>query len=79
VLEKMHAERPGHWYQPIEIGKGAERGFTEFGEDLSFCLRAKALGFPVYVHTGVKTTHDKGGVFLDEDTYDLQQAMRAIA
>ena len=30
-----------------------------FGEDLSFCLRAGALGIPVYVHTGVRTSHLK--------------------
>jgi hypothetical protein len=28
----------------------------------------------VHVHTGIKTTHDKGGVFLDEEFFDRQQA-----
>lgn len=29
------------------------------GEDISFCVRAGAVGVPVHVHTGVRTTHFK--------------------
>jgi len=29
------------------------------GEDLSFCMRAGALDIPVYVHTGIRTSHFK--------------------
>jgi hypothetical protein len=29
------------------------------GEDISFCVRAGAAGIPIYVHTGVRTTHLK--------------------
>ena len=29
------------------------------GEDFSFCVRAGQAGFPLHVHTGVKTTHAK--------------------
>jgi hypothetical protein len=58
------------WYDPIVHPTGP----TTFSEDLSFCIRVAAIGLPLYVHTGVKTTHDKGGVFLDEDYYRAQQA-----
>ncbi len=75
VLEKLQAEHGNRWFTPISVPKG-EGGFTEFGEDMSFCLRVKAAGYPMHVNTGVKTTHDKGGVFFDEETYDLQQAFR---
>lgn len=78
VLEKIYADHGDRWFNPIEVPKGPT-GRTEFGEDLSFCIRARAAGFPIFIHTGIKTTHDKGGVFLDEGTYDLQQAMKAIA
>lgn len=74
VLEAIRGQHGDHWFHPVEVPKGPE-GSTEFGEDLSFCIRARAAGFPIHVHTGVKTTHDKGGVFFDEDTYDLQQAI----
>jgi GT2 family glycosyltransferase len=41
------------------------------GEDFTFSLRAKALGIPVYVNTGVKIGHVKH-VTLDERLYDRQ-------
>jgi hypothetical protein len=39
-----------------------------FGEDISFCIRAGSLGLPVYVHTGVKTSHWKQ-LWLQEADY----------
>jgi hypothetical protein len=41
---------------------------TMQGEDMSFCARAQQAGFPVYVHTGVRTTHHKE-VWLSESDY----------
>ncbi len=55
VLEKMRAEFPDpwNWYaEQIFDGK-------PMSEDITFCLRAGSLGFPVHVHTGVKTSHMK--------------------
>ncbi len=74
VLEDLRTIHGDKWFSLISLPKG-KNGFTEFGEDMSFFLRAKAAGFPVHVDTGVQTTHDKGGVFCDEETYDLQRAM----
>jgi hypothetical protein len=42
------------------------------GEDLSFCLRAGAMGIPIYVHTGVRTSHLKA-VWLAEEDYARQR------
>lgn len=39
-----------------------------FGEDLTFSKRVTEAGFPLHVHTGVKTSHYKH-TFLDENTY----------
>jgi hypothetical protein len=36
-------------------------------EDLSFCIRAGGLHFPLFVHTGVSTTHQKGTWVAEED------------
>ncbi len=77
VFEKIQAEYGDRWFDPLRIPHAGTE--VEFGEDMAFCLRAKACGFPVHVHTGVKTTHDKGGVFFDEETYDLQQAFKRAA
>lgn len=38
-------------------------------EDLSFCMRLRAAGIPIYVHTGVKTSHQKT-IWVDERVYD---------
>jgi hypothetical protein len=53
------------WFDTIRHPKGAH-----FSEDLAFCIRLAACGIPLHVHTGIRTTHDKGGVFLDEAHYD---------
>lgn len=42
-------------------------------EDLSFCMRAGAIGIPVYVHTGVRTTHMKP-IWLGEEDYLSQRS-----
>ncbi len=70
VLEAIHASFGPVWFDLITHPTGAR-----FSEDLSFCVRLAALDVPLHVHTGVKTTHDKGGVFLDEDFYDRQQSL----
>lgn len=74
VFSRIRDEWGDVWFD--KLTKPGTR--STFGEDLSFCMRAKALDIPMFVHTGVKTTHDKGGVFLDEDTYQLQQAMLEV-
>jgi len=63
VLEKMQAEYGDSWYDRIRGDDG-----QMIGEDISFCVRAGVLGFPIHVDTGVKTTHMKT-VWLGEDDY----------
>lgn len=46
---------PGHiWFERIP-GPDGELS----GEDISFCMRANQVGKPVFVHTGITTTHQK--------------------
>lgn len=54
VLTKMREEHGDTWYVRVSGTDG-----KLIGEDISFCVRAAALGFPIYVHTGVKTSHLK--------------------
>jgi len=56
------------WFDPIRYKT------AHFSEDLSFCVRLAACDIPMYVHTGVRTSHDKGGVIHDEDSYDAWRA-----
>lgn len=52
------------WFDRIKHPKAKKL----WGEDTSFCARAGLAGFPVFVHTGVKTSHMKS-VFVTETTF----------
>lgn len=70
VFEKIHAEFGPNWYtRTRNPGTG-----KWFGEDLSFCIRVGAIGLPIYVHTGVQTTHLKR-VWLGQEEYWKQRAV----
>ena len=56
------------WYDPITHPTGP----TTFSEDLSFCVRAAGCDLPIFVDTSVQTAHDKGGIFLDQVTFEHQ-------
>ncbi len=62
VLYQM-AEKFGTVYERAKNPTTDER----MGEDLSFCMRAGALDVPIYVHTGVRTTHFKPSWLGEED------------
>lgn len=70
VFERIQAEFGEHWYTRRINGTTGQL----MSEDLSFCSRAMALEIPVYVHTGVKTTHAKR-VWLSEDIYWQQRIL----
>jgi hypothetical protein len=72
ALEAVRDKFGEVWFDMIRHPKGAH-----FSEDLSFCVRLSACGIPLFVDTRVKTGHDKGGVFYDEEFYDRQQAVLA--
>ena len=64
VFSRIAAKFGPCWYDQVpnpSMGK-------MIGEDLSFCVRAGALGIPVHVHTGVPTTHHKR-IWLGEPDY----------
>lgn len=53
VLDRI-GETFGTWYDRVPGHDG-----KLISEDLSFCVRAAAVEAPVFVHTGVRTTHQK--------------------
>lgn len=55
---------------PQAGGNGTPRTFSE---DLSFCIRVQAVDLEMGVDTSIKTTHYKGGIFLDEVTFAMQE------
>ena len=73
VFEKIAAEVGPNWYSRVPGSDG-----KPIGEDVSFCLRAGALGMPVHVHTGVKTSHLKN-VWLQEADFWQQATVPSAA
>lgn len=65
ALEKIRDQYGPVWFDTIRHPKGAH-----FSEDLAFCVRLAGVGLPLFVHTGIRTTHDKGSAYLDEAFFD---------
>lgn len=76
VLKRVQVEYGENWWTPITH---PIRPNERFGEDTSFFLRLTELGVPVHVNTGVRTSHDKGGIFLTEAAWDAQERARTSA
>lgn len=70
VFTKLEAEYGRTWYSPV-FNNSLNMTISE---DLSFCSRAGALGIPIHVHTGIRTTHLKQ-VWLDERIYDRLESL----
>lgn len=66
VFLKLREECGANWYARIRNPSSGQM----LGEDLSFCVKAGTLGFPVHVHTGVKTNHQKT-VWVSEDIFEV--------
>lgn len=64
VFEEMVEQypQPWQWFQETSLA-----GAT-VGEDMTFCLRARALGFPILVDTSIKFGHVKPRI-IDEDEF----------
>jgi len=73
VAETVRSKYGEVWWDPVRHPSG-----TTFSEDLSFCVRVAGCDVPMFVDTSVKTTHDKGSTFLDEEFYDTQQMVRKL-
>jgi hypothetical protein len=70
VFERIEEAHGPIWYNKVPNTSTGQI----VSEDLSFCLRAGALNIPVYVHTGVRTTHLKPAWVAEED-YWLHRAV----
>jgi GT2 family glycosyltransferase len=62
VLEKMRANFGDAWFDKVRYEDG-----MPISEDLSFCARLVQMGIPLFVHTGLKTTHHKQWWVAEED------------
>ncbi|GIH27618.1 hypothetical protein Aph01nite_59280 [Acrocarpospora phusangensis] len=76
ALEKIRAEHGDVWFDQITHPTGDNGKPRTFSEDLSFCVRAQSVDLPIFVDTSVKTTHEKGALYLDEPTFDRLNCAR---
>jgi len=77
LIHRSVFERIAETYGPNWYSRARNPSTNQMiSEDLSFCARLMALSIPVFVHTGVKTTHAKR-VWLSEDHYWQQRALNA--
>jgi len=53
-----------------KFGLSAHLGAENYGEDYCFCQKAKALGFSVWVHTGLYVSHIGDMAYSIEDYFD---------
>jgi hypothetical protein len=63
VFEAVEAKFGPIWYDRAPNTSTGQL----ISEDLSFCMRAQAAGVPLFVHTGVRTTHMKPAWVGEED------------
>lgn len=73
VFEKIEAEHGRVWYDRVQNTTTGQL----ISEDLSFCLRAGALKLPIWIHTGVLTTHAKM-IWMGLDDYLAQRALNNL-
>ncbi|MDP3768182.1 MAG: hypothetical protein Q8S13_09215 [Dehalococcoidia bacterium] len=79
VLEQMaeaHAADPWPWFGH-DLVEDAEGRPARLGEDQTFCVRARALGFAVHGHRGVEAGHVKTHIVGSEAFY-LDRAIREM-
>ena len=63
VFERLKVKYGQVWYNRVPNTSTGQL----ISEDLSFCLRAAAEQIPLFVHTGVRTTHMKPGWVAEQD------------
>lgn len=67
ALEKTFSDKTAYpWFAE------GERDLVEIGEDITFCLRARSLGFRIMVDTGVVIRHLKDRL-VDDRTFRAEQ------
>lgn len=69
VLEKM---REAKFNDAFPFFQEVQLGSSPVGEDITFCIRAGQLGFPVHVDTRAKIGHHKS-TLLTEARFDAQE------
>jgi len=67
LIHRSALERIAEQYGPTWYDRTPAPNGELLGEDISFCVRANLLEIPVFVYTGVKTSHYKGHWVQEKD------------
>lgn len=78
ALEAVRAKHGAVWFDLVTHPTGDRGKPRVFSEDLSFCIRLADVDVPVHVHTGVRTNHHKGGIFLTEAAWERQRVLDVV-
>lgn len=73
VLQRMREQAGDTWFDRAKM-LSEDAGLM--GEDISFCARLAGIGVPLFVHTGVPTSHLKS-VWVTQEYYRDQRALHA--
>lgn len=73
ALEAIRAELGDVWFERAKMYPDDE----PMGEDISFCSRLGLLGIPLFVHTGVRTSHLKP-LWVTEEYYQGFRVLHAL-
>jgi hypothetical protein len=79
ALSQVRERYGDAWFDPLAHPTGLKGGPRTFSEDLSFCVRLASVDIPLHVDTSVRTCHEKGGLYLDEDAYDRQMSFERMS
>lgn len=74
ALEKLG---PNPW-APLPTPEGVLEDNSHFSEDISFFMRCADHDLEVWLDTGARTSHHKGAIYLSEQTWELQEALKAV-
>ncbi len=64
VFEKIQSSHPYRWFREDEVAPEIVAG-----EDIWFCLQARALGYPIFVDTRLEAGHVKSTVLTSEQSH----------
>lgn len=64
--------------QAFPLFADSTHGGIPWGEDVTFCVRARQHGYPVKVHTGIRVGHVKPYIYTEDDYIEQKARIAAV-
>jgi GT2 family glycosyltransferase len=78
LIHRSALERVAERFGPCWFDRATDTGGGLMGEDISFCWRLQQLDVPVFMHTGIRTTHYKAIWLAESDFWQSRIAPPAV-